>query len=168
MWNHFSSVSSRRLPARPHSCWIFPSVTASGTTSTRPGFHAEKVRDTQTFCLRCPEQRRWNLHLDLTLGFACGETPVGDHLQVQPFLEPHAVHHTDDLKYQHVLLQVISCLENTNHTVGATFGEKPETDEAAVLQTLQMTLTFLARGSVQMNDMPRGAALELYTLQACG
>lgn len=30
-----------------------------------------------------------------------------------------------------------------------------------------MTLTFLARGSVQMNEMPRGAALELYTLQAC-
>ena len=41
MWNHFSSVSSRRVPLRPHSWWIFPRVTASGTTSTRPDSHRD-------------------------------------------------------------------------------------------------------------------------------
>lgn len=30
-----------------------------------------------------------------------------------------------------------------------------------------MILTFLARGSEQIKEIPRGAALELYTLQAC-
>lgn len=49
----------------------------------------------------------------LTLSFARRKTPVGDHSQVQPLLEPNPVHHTDYLKYQHVLTQVISCLNNT-------------------------------------------------------
>lgn len=49
----------------------------------------------------------------LTLSSARREAPVGDHSQVQPLLEPNPVHHPDDLEYQHVLRQVISCLINT-------------------------------------------------------
>lgn len=39
----------------------------------------------------------------------------------------------------------------------------PSVDQLSniLLQTLQMTLMFLARGSEQINEIPRGAALEL-------
>lgn len=48
----------------------------------------------------------------LTLSSASRKTPVCDHSQVQTLLQPNSVHHTDDLEHQHVLPQVISCLNN--------------------------------------------------------
>lgn len=51
----------------------------------------------------------------LTLSSAGGETPVGDHPQVQALLQPNPLHHTDDLENQHVLTQIISCLNRAFH-----------------------------------------------------
>ena len=46
-----------------------------------------------------------------TLSGACGQTLVGDHMHVQPLLAPHRIHHTDDLKNQHVLIEIIARLK---------------------------------------------------------
>lgn len=87
-------------------------------------------------------------------------------------MEPNSIHHTDDLKNQHVLPQVVSRLitRTTQLKSGAVKGPRRGGGEGGggveTFQTLQMTLKFSARGSVQMKEIPRGAALELYTLQA--
>lgn len=73
---------------------------------------ADKGEDTSLLSLSHLSKRTFKNTNELTLSSASRKAPVGDHSHVQPILEPNVVHHTDYLKYQHVLTQVISCLNN--------------------------------------------------------
>lgn len=108
----------------------------------------------------------------LTLRSAGGETPVGDHPQVQALLQPNPIHHTDDLENQHVLTQITSRLNRAFHSRALEdhfttqeilffFKQFSIVFEGSSLPTLQMMPTFRARGSEQIKEIPKGAALEL-------